>query len=158
MADKKRLPFCSVWEKPLTNEIATTIVVERVVRIALLPPALRDDLVAEVRTRHDSDFFDHLDIELEVAGLALRDGWDPSACPVLESGRQPDLRLTRPEMQFTLEVTGFPAAGVTTSPGAHGPPGTPWHCDPSIGPQTSLPFQKRRYGLRSGCGSFGWCG
>lgn len=105
MANKRRLPFSSIWDRPLTNEIATTIFIERAVRIALLPAALRDDLAAEVRTHCDLNFFDHLDIVLEVAGLALRDGWQPETCPKLASGRTPDLRLTRPGMQYTVEVT-----------------------------------------------------
>ena len=105
MARKGLPPFNSIWERPLTNEIATTIFIERAVRIALLPAALRDDLAAEVRTHCDLNFFDHLDIVLEVAGLALRDSWQPETCPNLASGRTPDLRLARPGMQFTVEVT-----------------------------------------------------
>lgn len=105
MADKGILPFSSMWERPLTNDIATIIFVERAVRIALLPPTTRDDLATEARTQYDRAFFDHLDILLEVAGLGLREGWQSEPCPTLESGRNPDLRLTRPGMRFTVEVT-----------------------------------------------------
>jgi hypothetical protein len=105
MAASRKLDTESIWARPLTNPIATATFVERAVRIAILPMSMRDELSAEVQADHDANFFYHLDLILEVAGLAIRDAWEPSTCPILPSGRKPDLRLTRPGIDFTVEVT-----------------------------------------------------
>lgn len=57
--------------------------------------------------RSQTTFWDHALLQLEVAGFALRDGWNIEFEPVLPSGRSGDLRLRRNRSVMVVEVTSL---------------------------------------------------
>jgi hypothetical protein len=83
--------------------LAVVPLLERAARLSILTDEARADLAATL-TYQLSDFL-HLDLILEVAGLATRHGWLVEVETPLGTGRQPDVRLTRRGAAFTIEVT-----------------------------------------------------
>ena len=105
MLRRGRHPLMNVWDWPRCSPTAIVHVVERAARIALLPAAARDSLREQARATFEPAHFDHLDLLLEVAGLAVRDGWALEAERPTPAGRSPDLFLTRHGAAFSVEVT-----------------------------------------------------
>ena len=96
----------AVW--PLNSPWATTDLVERAARIALLDEAVRKQLTDGpngIRRSNSAEEFDHLDVILETIGFAIRDGWAVEVEVATPSGRMPDLRISRHSMRYTIEVT-----------------------------------------------------
>lgn len=106
--DARSHPLFSMYDYPLRNLIAAVRHIERAARIALLPDSVRDTLssgVNGIRQSVSADEFDHLDLVLEVIGLALRDGWGVDVEVPDASGRLPDLALSRSGFNYAVEVT-----------------------------------------------------
>ena len=101
-------PLFSMYDYPLRNPIAVVRHIERAARIALLPDLVSETLsrgVNGIRRSVSADEFDHLDLILEVIGLALRDGWDVEAEAPSAGGRLPDIALRRSGFTYFIEVT-----------------------------------------------------
>jgi hypothetical protein len=101
-------PLMSMYDHPLSNRIAAVRHVERAARIALLPEDVMKALSKGpngICRSTSSDEFDHLDIVLEVIGLALRDGWEVGCEVPTRSGRLPDVRVARSGFAYSIEVT-----------------------------------------------------
>jgi hypothetical protein len=94
-----------VWDWPRCSATAVVHLLERAARIAVLPGAVQNCLRGQARTTYDPPQFHHLDLLLEVAGLAARDGWKVEVERRTPSGRAPDLFLTRHGAAFSVEVT-----------------------------------------------------
>jgi hypothetical protein len=106
--DARSHPLFSMYDYPLRNPIAAVRHIERAARIALLPDSVRDTLssgVNGIRRSVSDDEFDHLDLVLEVIGLALRDGWQVDSEAPSAEGRLPDLSLRRSGFTYVIEVT-----------------------------------------------------
>jgi len=107
-ARARHLPVMSLYDFPLSSPIAVVRLVERAARIALLPNDVSVQLTDGpngIRRSPSVDEFEHLEVVLEVIGLALRAGWTIEAEVPTTRGRLPDLRLTRGTMSYTVEVT-----------------------------------------------------
>jgi hypothetical protein len=89
---------------PLSNPRGVIRLIERAAQIALLPQPMRDSLASNAK-RSNRDQFLHLDVILEVTGLAKRDGWLLESEIPTANPRLPDLRLTRNGLAVTVEVT-----------------------------------------------------
>jgi hypothetical protein len=101
-------PLFSIYDHPLSHGIAAVRHIERAARIALLPPTVREALCdGRNGIRHSDSWndFDHLDVVLELVGLALRDGWQVECEVLTERGRLPDLRVSRSGFAYSIEVT-----------------------------------------------------
>lgn len=101
-------PLFSMYDHPLSHGIAAVRHIERAARIALLPAPVRNALSEGrngIRRSESWDDFDHLDVVLEVAGLALRSGWQVECETPTASGRLPDLRVVRAGVGYSIEVT-----------------------------------------------------
>jgi hypothetical protein len=101
-------PLLSMYDHPLSNRIAAVRHIERAARIALLPNDVKGTLSEGpngIRRSTSSDEFDHLDIVLEVIGLALRDGWEVGCEVPTRTGRLPDVRVARSGFAYSIEVT-----------------------------------------------------
>lgn len=96
-------PLTSTGCWPLSHHQAIVRLLERAARIATLSPTCRSHLSAAL-TRDPAEF-QHLEVVLEVAGLATRYGWLVEPELELTTGRRPDLRVTRHGMAFSVEVT-----------------------------------------------------
>lgn len=105
----RQLPVMgSVYDWPLSSPLALIRLVERAARIALLPDTARAMLsegANGIRNSTNSGDFDHLDLVLEVAGLAIRDGWAVEVEVPTSDGKVPDLRLAKATMCYTIEAT-----------------------------------------------------
>ncbi len=108
-AASRQLPVMgSLYDWPLSSPLALMRLVERAARIAVLPEASRarlSDGVNGIRNSTNVTEFDHLDLVLEVAGLAIRDGWMVEVEVPSPDGKVPDLRLTKGTMRYTVEAT-----------------------------------------------------
>ncbi len=101
-------PLLSLYDHPLSRPMAAVRHVERAARIALVPPAARQALsegTNGIRRSNSWDEFDHLDVVLEVIGLALRDSWQVECEVPTGCGRRPDIRVTRSGFSYSIEVT-----------------------------------------------------
>lgn len=101
-------PLFSMYDHPLSNRIAAVRHIERAARIALLPEAVKGALSEGpngIRRSTSSDEFDHLDIVLEVIGLALKEGWEVGCEIPTRTGRLPDIRVARSGLAYSIEVT-----------------------------------------------------
>jgi hypothetical protein len=101
-------PLLSMYDHPLSNRIAAVRHIERAARIALLPEDVKGALSEGpngICRSASSDEFDHLDIVLEVIGLALRDGWEVGCEVPTRAGRLPDVRAARSGFAYSIEVT-----------------------------------------------------
>jgi len=102
------VPVMTLAMWPLNSPLATTDLVERAARIALLDDDVREQLTdgpGGIRRSNSAREFDHLDLILETSGFAIRDGWTVEVEVVTPSGRKPDLRISRHSMDYTIEVT-----------------------------------------------------
>lgn len=101
-------PLLSMYDHPLSNRIAAVRHIERAARIALLSEDVKRAFSTGpngIRRSTSSDEFDHLDIVLEVIGLALRDGWEVGCEVPSRTGRLPDVRVARSGFAYSIEVT-----------------------------------------------------
>jgi len=64
--------------------------------------------------RNDLGHFDHAMVQLEVAGFALRDGWEVSLEPDTHGQRSTDVSLKRGDEEMFVEVKGFRLDATTT--------------------------------------------
>lgn len=106
--DARSHPLFSMYDYPLRNPIAVVRHIERAARIALLPDSVGDILANGVNGIRESvsvDEFDHLDLVLEMIGLALRDDWGINVEMPNASGRLPDINLSRSGFTYAIEVT-----------------------------------------------------
>ena len=102
------VPVMTSAKWPLNSPSATTDLVERAARIALLDRDVREQLTdgpGGIRRSNSEREFDHLDLILETIGFAIRDGWSVEVEVGTPSGRKPDLRITKNSMPYTIEVT-----------------------------------------------------
>ena len=106
MVASRKLDTESIWARPLTNPIAT----------AHLRRAGGSDRNSSARACAKSFLQKSKQTTTRTSSTTLtsswrwpdwrsEDGWEPSNCPILPSGRKPDLRLKRPGIDFTVEVT-----------------------------------------------------
>ena len=105
---QRTVPVMTLAMWPLNSPWATTDLVERAARIALLDEDVRKQLTDGpngIRRSNSVEEFDHLDAVLETSGFALRDGWTVEVEVATPSGRKPDLRISRHSMRYTIEVT-----------------------------------------------------
>jgi len=98
---------------PLANRRVVVRVLELAARIELVrgQPGM-GALLAEahhIRPKRNAVLrdFQHLLLELEVAALAIMDGWTVSHERPLPSGRKPDLWLSRNGIDYVIEVTAL---------------------------------------------------
>lgn len=101
-------PLFSMYDHPLANPIAVVRHIERAARIALLPGDVKEVLSTGpngIHLSNSSNDFDHLDLVLEVMGLALRDGWEVGCEVPTARGKLPDVRVTRGGFSYSIEVT-----------------------------------------------------
>lgn len=112
-AARRALPVMTATQWPLSTRTAVVRLLERAARLAVAPKEVRK-LLAEgaegadgdgIRSSNDLHLFGHLDLVLEVVGLAVRDGWSVEAEAMSVIGRRPDLRITKGTMTYTIEVT-----------------------------------------------------
>lgn len=107
-ASARRLPVVTLGDWPLTSPVAVVRLIERAAQIALLGDQLRHQLAEGPRGIRHSDNpteFDHLDLLLEVIGLARRADWMVEVDVPSGRGTIPDLRLSRGTMRYTVEAT-----------------------------------------------------
>lgn len=108
VVNNKKIPFSVPWDWPLSNPLAVVRLLERACRIAILSQETRDHISAKVHKYKDVEPFSHLDVILETAGMAIRDGWTveievPAPAP---SKSIQDIHLKRLDRcEFTIEVT-----------------------------------------------------
>ncbi len=101
-------PLLSMYDHPLSNRIAAVRHIERAARIALLPEDVKGALSEGpngIRRSTSSDEFDHMDIVLEMIGLARRHGWEVGFEVPTRAGRLPDVRAARSGFAYSIEVT-----------------------------------------------------
>lgn len=96
-------PVMNMWDAALRNPSAVVRLIERACRIGLLSDENRS--VLRPPASLSSDGFFHLDLILEVHGLAVRDGWQVVADQELETSRKPDLTVSKLGRRFLLEIT-----------------------------------------------------
>lgn len=104
----RSIPVMSVRDWPLSSPLALVRLIERAARIAVAPPQVRECLAEGpngIRRSRGGAPFHHLDVVLEVVGLALRDGWSVAAEEQTADGRYPDLRVAKGTMSYSIEVT-----------------------------------------------------
>jgi len=104
----RAIPVISLRDWPLSSPLALVRLIERAARIAVAPPLVRERLAEGpngIRGSRGDAPFHHLDVVLEVVGLALRDGWSVAAEVEAADGRYPDLRVTKGTMSYSIEVT-----------------------------------------------------
>jgi len=102
------LPLLSPYDRPTSGPAATIRHIERAARIELLPDDVKTQLASGpngIRSSLNGEEFDHLDVILEVIGLALRDGWKVACEITSASGKLPDVFIHRLGCGFTIEVT-----------------------------------------------------
>lgn len=108
-ARRRSLPvMSSLYDWPLSSPIALVRHIERAARIALLPEPVREGLTEGsngIRRSTNRNDFDHLDVVLEVTGMALRDDWFVESEVATGDGRLPDLRLSKGTVSHVVEVT-----------------------------------------------------
>lgn len=97
-------PFIDLRRWPLRNPHAIVSLLSRACALTLLPVQARQALAPKPSREPGRQTMSDLDV-LEVAGLALRDGWTVDIEPLLPSGRRPDLSLARDEHVMCVEVT-----------------------------------------------------
>lgn len=105
---KCTMPLMSIWNWPLSNPHALTRHIERAARIAILPEQpyrVLTEGVNAIRTSTSLADFAHLEVILEVIGIAQRDGWSAECEIASTDGHVPDLRLTRQGVHKVIEVT-----------------------------------------------------
>jgi hypothetical protein len=105
MTERRRHPFLSLYEWPLSNRGAILRLLERAACIALLPGDPRDQLSGQAQASFELDAVDHLELLLETVGLATRDGWTVDVERATPSGRLPDLHLEKGSVAFSVEVS-----------------------------------------------------
>jgi hypothetical protein len=95
----------SSWMWAPWNDVPHTFrrVIELGARIATVEPGRRWRDLRRLARLH-SDWEDVL-LQLEVAALAVRDGWEAELEPLLPSGKKADLRLARRGVAFLVEST-----------------------------------------------------
>lgn len=103
-------PVMNISDWPLRNPNAVVRFLERAARLQLMPPEARKALRPSVSLT--SDEFTHLELLLEVTGLAIRAGWHVSVEKELQSKRRPDLTVSQLGREFLVELTvqGFSRA------------------------------------------------
>lgn len=104
----RSIPVMSLCDWPLSSPLALVSLIERAARIAIAPPQVRERLAEGpngIRESRGDAPFRHMDVVLEVVGLALRDGCSVVAEAETAGGRYPDLRVTRGTMSYSIEVT-----------------------------------------------------
>jgi len=108
-AGRRSVPvMSSLYDWPLSSPVALVRHVERAARIALLPEDVRTGLTEGpngIRRSASLDEFDHLDVVLEVIGLAVRDRWRVESEVATTDGHLPDLRFSRGGISHVVEVT-----------------------------------------------------
>lgn len=108
-------PLLSVYDRPTYGPVATMRHIERAARVELLPDDVKATLAAGpngIRSSCKEEDFDHLDVVLEVLGLASRDGWRVASEVATAGGRLPDVYIDRHDgCGYSIEVTtqGFDA-------------------------------------------------
>lgn len=105
MAEMRRHPFLSMYEWPRTGQSALVQFLTRSMRLHLLDRSARGQLAVRARATHEVEDVHHLDLLLEVAGLALRDGWQVAIETPTRLGRKPDLQLGKRSMTYSVEVS-----------------------------------------------------
>lgn len=103
-------PVMKISNWPLRNPHAVVRLLERATRLQLMPTEAREALRPSVSLT--SDEFTHLELLLEVSGLAIRAGWRVSVEQELQSKRRPDLTVAQLGREFLVELTvqGFSRA------------------------------------------------
>ena len=107
-AARGSIPVMSLNDWPLSTAKAVVRLLERAAQLSLAPEQVRTALADGtngIRASTDAALFGHLDLVLEVIGLAARDGWSVEAEVGSGRGRWPDLRLTRGTLSYTVEIT-----------------------------------------------------
>jgi hypothetical protein len=96
------------WDRPRSGPVALSRHLERAARIARLPEQVRDQLTQgpnSIRFSQDAKDFDHLDVILEVMGLAIADGWSVESERRTAAGKLPDVTISKNGITKVLEVT-----------------------------------------------------
>lgn len=101
--DRFDCPVMNMWEAGFRNAGAVVRFVERAVRIALLSHENAERLRPGIDLT--SEEFRHMEIILEVCGLAARDGWNLNVEAELETRKKPDLRLEQLGRRYQVEIT-----------------------------------------------------
>lgn len=107
-AAARRVPVMTLGDWPLSSPVAVIRLIERAAQIAILDDQLRHQLAdgpRGIRHSDNSTEFDHLDLLLEVIGLAHRADWNVEVDVPTDRGTIPDLRVTKGTMRYTIEVT-----------------------------------------------------
>lgn len=101
--DRMDSPVMNPWDASLTNSSAIIRFVERACRVALLSENNHQVLAPPVSMTAE-EFF-HMELILEVHGLARRAGWSVIAEQELTSARKPDLTVEQLGKRFLVEMT-----------------------------------------------------
>jgi hypothetical protein len=107
-AKTRCLPAAILHEFFLSGPASIAGLLERAARISLLPQEVRAQLTDGTNGIRNSKIlsdFDHLEIVLEIIGLAVRAGWQIECEVPTSRGNYPDVRLTRGTMSYVIEVT-----------------------------------------------------
>lgn len=95
-------------DSPMTGPVSYAQHLERATRIACLPPGVRDQLATGtngIRSSTDSRDLLHLDLVLEVLGLAAVDGWCLDVERPTGHGKYPDIVISKGDETVVIEVT-----------------------------------------------------